>query len=85
MRDPSDLDAWLCDKDGVLMHGDVPIPGAAEYPSLSTLRRDCGRRGDSPTDQPRRRDGISPSPPFPPLSPPQGRRPYEPSGATRRL
>lgn len=31
MRDPKDLDCWLCDKDGVLMHGDVPIPGAREF------------------------------------------------------
>ncbi len=41
MRDPSDLDAWLCDKDGVLMHGDVPIPGAAEF--IGRLR-ETGRR-----------------------------------------
>ena len=43
MRDPSDLDAWLCDKDGVLMHGDVPIPGAAEFigrlPMISTVEQ----------------------------------------------
>ena len=31
MRDPKDLDCWLCDKDGVLMHGDNPIPGAKEF------------------------------------------------------
>lgn len=31
MREPSDLSCWLCDKDGVLMTGDKPIPGAAEF------------------------------------------------------
>ena len=30
MRDPKDLDCWLCDKDGVLVHGDRAIPGARE-------------------------------------------------------
>lgn len=31
MRDPKDLATWLCDKDGVLMTGDTPIPGAREF------------------------------------------------------
>lgn len=30
MRDPKDLKSWLTDKDGVLMEGDKPIPGARE-------------------------------------------------------
>ncbi len=30
MRDPKDLTCWLIDKDGVLVHGDRPIPGARE-------------------------------------------------------
>ena len=30
MRDPKDLTCWLTDKDGVLVHGDRPIPGARE-------------------------------------------------------
>lgn len=30
MRDPKDLDCWLLDKDGVLVHGDRAIPGARE-------------------------------------------------------
>lgn len=30
MRDPKDLECWLCDKDGVLVHGDRAIPGARE-------------------------------------------------------
>ena len=30
MRDPRDLDCWLTDKDGVLVHGDRAIPGARE-------------------------------------------------------
>ena len=41
MRDPKDLECWLCDKDGVLMHGDVPVPGAREF--IQRLR-DTGRR-----------------------------------------
>ena len=30
MREPRDLDCWLTDKDGVLVHGDRAIPGAKE-------------------------------------------------------
>ena len=41
MREPKDLECWLCDKDGVLMHGDVPVPGAREF--IQRLR-DTGRR-----------------------------------------
>lgn len=41
MRDPKDLECWLCDKDGVLMHGDVPVPGAREF--IQRLR-DTARR-----------------------------------------
>ncbi len=41
MRDPYDLDCWLCDKDGVLMRGDTPIPGAREF--IERLR-ETGRR-----------------------------------------
>lgn len=41
MRDPKHLESWLCDKDGVLMRGDTPIPGAAEF--IGRLR-ETGRR-----------------------------------------
>lgn len=41
MRDPKNLDCWLCDKDGVLMHGDNPIPGAREF--IQRVR-ETGRR-----------------------------------------
>jgi len=41
MRDVAKLDCWLCDKDGVLMLGDRPIPGAAEF--IARLR-ELGRR-----------------------------------------
>ena len=34
MRDPKDLDCWLTDKDGVLVHGDTAIPGAKELIEL---------------------------------------------------
>lgn len=30
MRDPKDLECWLTDKDGVLVHGERAIPGARE-------------------------------------------------------
>lgn len=41
MREPANLECWLIDKDGVLVHGDTAIPGAAEF--LTTLR-EKGRR-----------------------------------------
>lgn len=41
MRDPHDLHCWLCDKDGVLMKGDTPLPGAKEF--IDRLR-ETGRR-----------------------------------------
>ncbi len=41
MRDPKDLDCWLTDKDGVLVHGDTAIPGAKE---LIERFKETGRR-----------------------------------------
>ncbi|WP_341729623.1 HAD-IIA family hydrolase [Brooklawnia sp.] len=41
MRTPRDIECWLTDKDGVLVQGDVPIPGAAD---LLTCWVDTSRR-----------------------------------------
>lgn len=41
MREPKDLECWLCDKDGVLMTGDKPIAGASEF--IARLK-ELGRR-----------------------------------------
>ena len=30
MRDPRDIECWLTDKDGVLVQGEIPIPGASD-------------------------------------------------------
>lgn len=38
MRDPRDLTCWLTDKDGVLVHGNRPIPGARELIEFWTRR-----------------------------------------------
>ena len=29
-RTPRDIECWLTDKDGVLLQGDVPLPGASD-------------------------------------------------------
>ncbi len=38
MRTPRDIECWLTDKDGVLVHDDVPLPGASDLINRWTER-----------------------------------------------